>query len=159
MMHGYSGRIHTTHPGVTCDSCRMPIQGSRFHCLDCVGTSFDYCENCERQPHIRNAHYGDTHLFAKIHDSTRVDVNAYGRRNVTVVNPMPPIMPPVMPPVVFGSYAVCDACRATINFGTRWKCAMCPDYDLCNNCGADFRIKNAHGNGMHSFISLPSVPS
>ena len=30
--------------------------------------------------------------------------------------------------------AMCDFCRQSPIFGIRWKCAECPNYDLCSMC-------------------------
>lgn len=29
---------------------------------------------------------------------------------------------------------MCDGCRMQPVYGMRWKCADCPDYDLCSMC-------------------------
>lgn len=29
---------------------------------------------------------------------------------------------------------MCDGCRMQPIYGMRWKCADCPDYDLCSMC-------------------------
>ena len=44
---------------------------------------------------------------------------------------------------------VCDGCNKTPIIGTRYKCSMCPDYDLCEECEA--KIGETHG---HAFIKL-----
>lgn len=31
---------------------------------------------------------------------------------------------------------VCDGCGATPIFGTRWRCSICKDFDLCSDCDA-----------------------
>jgi E3 ubiquitin-protein ligase mind-bomb len=37
---------------------------------------------------------------------------------------------------VAGSFHVnsCNVCHADKIYGTLWKCAECPDYDLCSSC-------------------------
>ncbi|XP_028329400.1 sequestosome-1 [Gouania willdenowi] len=46
--------------------------------------------------------------------------------------PPPPHMPP--PPVVHPN-VTCDGCEGPV-VGTRFKCSVCPDYDLCSDCQA-----------------------
>lgn len=45
--------------------------------------------------------------------------------------------------------AVCDNCQERIK-GLRWKCLVCPDYDLCTAC----KQKNVHSLPDHKFLKL-----
>jgi len=79
MMSWTSGRTQprTVHPGVTCDHCKEAIveRQVRYACMECE--DFDLCGVCEASPTIRQAHFGGVHLFAKVRDSTLVDVDKY----------------------------------------------------------------------------------
>lgn len=46
----------------------------------------------------------------------------------------------------------CDYCEAKPIVGTRWKCATCGDFDLCDACYQAKRKQHLQG---HSFIHLP----
>ena len=50
-------------------------------------------------------------------------------------------------PLHFG--VVCDACNGSI-VGIRYKCAICPDYDLCSGC----KSKGAHRDTEHAFNAI-----
>lgn len=50
-------------------------------------------------------------------------------------------------PLHFG--VVCDSCNGSI-VGIRYKCAICPDYDLCSTC----KSKGAHRDTEHAFNAI-----
>ena len=55
------------------------------------------------------------------------------------------------PSVHFG--VVCDACNGSI-IGNRYKCSVCPDYDLCESCHS----KNIHPEHTLNVITKPVCP-
>eukprot|EP01102_Stenamoeba_stenopodia_P004305 TRINITY_DN14628_c0_g1_i1.p1 TRINITY_DN14628_c0_g1~~TRINITY_DN14628_c0_g1_i1.p1 ORF type:complete len:456 (+),score=150.24 TRINITY_DN14628_c0_g1_i1:95-1462(+) len=48
--------------------------------------------------------------------------------------------------------AYCDICRNTV-VGTRWKCANCPDFDLCETCEAKHCVEPLHDRD-HLFLKI-----
>lgn len=55
------------HPGVSCYSCKRPVMGARFMCLNCA--KFDLCTECEATICESRSHFKGQHSFAKIRDS------------------------------------------------------------------------------------------
>lgn len=47
----------------------------------------------------------------------------------------PPHAPPTVPPPAVHCNVICDGCEGSV-VGTRFKCSVCPDYDLCSACQA-----------------------
>ncbi len=73
-----SGRV--SHPNIICDMCKYEFDDpkeERYVCLDCA--DYDLCRGCENTRSLRQSHFNDTHVFAKIRDSTTVDVSLYRR--------------------------------------------------------------------------------
>lgn len=97
------------HRGVCCDSCGMsPIIGARFKCSVCA--DFDLCEACEQK---EDAHRSD-HPLLKL------------RR------PIPAPAAQVQDVVHDG--VCCNDCNVAPVRGVRFKCSVCPDFDLCEAC-------------------------
>jgi hypothetical protein len=85
----------------------QPIVGVRYHCTVCK--DFDLCEACEEKGvHPRH------HPLVKLHvpRSPPSDDQAI-HRGVT-----------------------CDMCRVSPITGLRYKCTVCPDFDMCESCEA-----------------------
>ncbi|KAM0788150.1 hypothetical protein ACM66B_001314 [Microbotryomycetes sp. NB124-2] len=104
---------HHVHPA-TCDACHMTIHGIRYKCLECP--DYDLDASCHKH-HRETIH--PHHAFvaiaapASLHKHTDCSHMAV-HRNV-----------------------VCDNCEACPIIGTRYKCIVCSDFDLCANCEAD----------------------
>eukprot|EP00731_Ephydatia_muelleri_P030586 Em0022g100a len=46
---------------------------------------------------------------------------------------------------------ICDGCKGPI-YGIRFKCLLCPDYDLCSAC------EGTSGHLEHNMVAMPNVP-
>jgi len=125
----------TTHHNVICDGCGVtPIKGDRFKCSVCP--DFDLCGVCEaKQLHPLS------HSLIKF----RSDASACAK-------------PEIIHPGV-----ECDHCGEAPIKGDRFKCTVCPNYDLCSTCEgkgdvhpADHPMikirvpRGSHGLGSHS---------
>ncbi|KAF9391410.1 hypothetical protein CPB97_006697 [Podila verticillata] len=108
--HGY-GRCRRPRQTVhlaSCDLCQQVIDGVRHHCLQCP--DFDLCDSC--MPLAWSKHVGHDFFPIAYPGQIEVKVDATPHFNV-----------------------ICDGCDNDI-FGVRYKCANCPDFDLCGNCEA-----------------------
>ncbi|KAL1421082.1 hypothetical protein MTO96_023509 [Rhipicephalus appendiculatus] len=108
--------------GIRCSACNQTnISGIRWNCVVCV--NYDLCLNC----YIDNKHA--THAFVR-HDRSvrRSDVEAGATQHDGII---------------------CDDCGEDGIFGTRWKCLLCCDYDLCNSCYTE-----GEHNQEHAFLKL-----
>ncbi|KAK9238329.1 hypothetical protein V1525DRAFT_425495 [Lipomyces kononenkoae] len=113
-----------------CDSCDTQIRGIRYKCVNCP--DFDYCGSCFKS--ASTTHPG--HSFVQIaHPSAYFKV-ATDRRAMH-----------------FG--ILCDGplCKDSKHciVGDRYKCAICENYDLCENCEA---LPNHPHDVTHPMIKL-----
>lgn len=152
-----------------CDGCTERIRGVRHKCLDCE--DFDFCDGC-----LGREHFGGAHEFYALVEPGEVIVRnisrpaepaarARGLSNPPVGSapalstPAPHVLPPSRhqprparpshPNVPTSHSAACDMCSSRIR-GVRYKCIVCPDYDVCESC---FRLSEEVHPG-HSFAKL-----
>ncbi|KAK9452278.1 uncharacterized protein V1518DRAFT_425222 [Limtongia smithiae] len=119
----------------TCDGCEQTIRGMRFKCVDCP--DFDFCGTCFAK--VETTHPG--HAFVKI--ATQEDY-----------------LTPMRAPLARHYGIVCDG-DGCVNskrciVGTRYKCAICENYDLCERCEA--MPHNGHDQS-HPMIKLKTPVS
>jgi len=102
------GKAPRVHTGVICDGCNEnPIVGTRYKCSVCP--DFDLCQSCETA-----GDHPDSHPLIKI------KVPPHERKPEPAVH----------------ENVICDGCGAKPIVGNRFKCTVCPDYDLCDDCEA-----------------------
>ncbi len=106
------------HYRVSCDGCGMkPLVGARFKCTVCP--NFDLCEKCEA------TNNGNKHPIAHALLKIKVSHKPHHHRSRSRSNG----------PVVHRG-VICDGCNASPITGVRYKCQVCPDFDLCEKCEA-----------------------
>lgn len=109
--------ITTTNVGITCDGCaKKNFVGKRFKCQVCA--DYDLCETCE----AKNTHQ---------HPMVRLEIESSSNLAKSVVT-------------TTHLGINCDGCAKKNFTGKRFKCLVCPDYDLCEVCEAD----NTHQHPM-----------
>ena len=126
------------HPMVKCDACgTSPLFGNRYKCLMCP--NYDLCENCFNNK---------THSF---HQFGIISTPGQMPMPIPMQNFVQPQYYPPQPQAHVG--VKCNNCNASPIYGNRFKCTVCFNYDLCNNC------KSMNVHPMHGFnlISTPGA--
>jgi len=98
------------HANIRCDSCNVsPIVGVRYKCCKCY--DYDLCGDCEAK-----GMHSSAHVMLKIN--------------------CPPPAPHRFDEQGRAIHAnvACDSCNQLPLLGTRFKCAVCPNFDLCETC-------------------------
>jgi hypothetical protein len=110
------------HFHVSCDGCKMdPIRGNRYKCKGCP--NFDFCEKCyqkEKETH--------GHEFTKIERPR--NTKRMGHKNKAYCGRG-----------IVHSGERCEGCGLEPIVGWRFKCAICDDYNLCENCEENIGCK------------------
>ena len=126
------------HKGVTCDGCGVyPIIGCRYKCAICP--NFDYCENCEKKKGYEHSHpmvqipKPEMKLFS-------IKCNLKGECKLKKKNEHIDII---------HTGVSCDGCNAECIVGSRYKCAVCPNFDYCEKC-----LKEHTSEHQHPFIKI-----
>ena len=118
------------HFHVICDGCKVtPLRGNRYKCKQCK--DFDFCEDCYQKN--KESHGHDFRVIG--HPSCR---NRLGHPNKKYCQRG-----------IVHSKVMCDGCGMLPLVGWRYKCVICDDYNLCENC--EERIGGKHD---HPFIKL-----
>ena len=109
-----------------CDGCRTnPIKGIRYHCVEC--NDFDFCEKCYNEK--KDIH---GHKFKEIEKSEFAE-------------PELKFTPPTfISDKLVHKRVTCDGCETVPIIGCRYKCAICRDFDYCENCEKKNYKKHSH---------------
>lgn len=128
------------HLGVECDACgAAPIAGKRFKCNDCA--DYDLCEKC-------HVHAAVVHFTG--HTFTTID-----KPMMRCCRPQPPQQQQQEqqePQQAAGVHRniICDGCGTRDFAGVRYKCSVCPDFDLCEKCEAS----DDKGHPQHALLKI-----
>lgn len=104
-----------------------PIKGNRYKCNECL--DYDLCENCHN---FKDDLHINGHTFKCI---KKIHTNSETVKEKSNIH----------------KHVICDICNENPITGIRYKCSVCHDYDLCENCELNFREKK-HPN--HAFIKI-----
>ena len=130
-------KIERIHIGIKCNQCKIsPIKGIRYKCSVCE--DFDFCENCEKI-------YGKQHG----HPMLRIPIeNMVKSFKCTMKDDIKNIDDNEK--IIFKGIT-CHKCKMKNIEGMLYKCAICKNYNLCENCIKEIEDKVAH---KHPFIKL-----
>ena len=153
------------HYYVTCDGCNMkPLIGKRYKCKGCP--NFDYCEKCYEKNKEKHGH--EFRLIEKsqfrnpfVHPAHRIypffphhmnpNFKNKGERPEDVPKKMQhcPTMGNIYEKEKIANRIVhfgvkCDGCGSFPIIGCRFKCAVCPDFDYCEECEKKLSEKHNH---------------
>ncbi|PRP80626.1 hypothetical protein PROFUN_11569 [Planoprotostelium fungivorum] len=119
-----------------CDGCQLKISKDsfRYHCTECP--DYDLCSGCQ-QLGTHNHHAFDQFH----HDVVLMCIPATLQQppfsndfmQPPIYNQPPLTYPPQNAPATDIHMAMCDQCSARIR-GARYRCSVCQDFDLCQNC-------------------------
>jgi hypothetical protein len=135
----------------TCDGCdAYPIRTDRYRCLEC--NDYDLCSQCfehrrETKQHVSGhtvAHFKlPNELFGQAVQAESVTLATLRKAHKTEKH----------------ENITCDGCGRADFVGLRFKCDVCPDYDLCETCTMKHVVTKTHKRD-HPLIamSLNAVP-
>ena len=139
-----------THYFVKCDGCGMfPLVGKRFKCKVCP--NFDFCESCLQKnkethkhefmnvpPMKRPGHFHHRHhppmnklrKFGKNLEKNKTMGNIFEKEEKNEIKTENNNLAGKL--IHYG--ITCDGCGAFPIVGIRYKCAVCDDFDFCEEC-------------------------
>lgn len=132
-----------THHDACCDFCspteNVPLKGIRYKCLVCH--DYDLCESCESN-FMENEIVTDKHSF--MHPTVKIVSPLSYKVSKDVLKSLP-----TDEKVHFNVF--CDKCNDyNPILGTRFKCTVCPNFDLCSTCFYD-HVRYEEAIGGHNF--------
>ena len=151
------------HNFIICDGCGMnPLVGKRYKCKTCQ--DFDYCEKCYEKNKDEHKHEFKL-IEKKALSKARLNIirknlsknilYPHVKFNVKKSEDFPkklehcPTMGNIFEKhnlakkvIHFG--VTCDQCKKYPIVGIRYKCAVCPNFDYCEECEKKFAAKHNH---------------
>lgn len=145
------------HYNIICDGCQVnPIEGKRYNCKTCE--DFDYCEKCYED--FKNIH---KHEFSVIEKPDNQNIylsnlnlssngynnfyNQFHNNNIKRKKIENNSTNSNFKNIHFG--IACNGCGVSPILGCRYKCSVCKDYDLCEEC--EKKLSEEHG---HPFLKI-----
>ena len=127
---------------INCNGCgSKSIEGIRYKCAICK--NFDYCEKCFRENSEKHNHpfIKFYHQYMKL-ESIKVVINDndYKEKQEETKKENGK-------PIHFN--IICDGCNKGPSVGCRYKCAVCKDFDYCEEC--EEKLSKTH---PHPFIKI-----
>ena len=151
------------HHFVICDGCKMaPIIGKRYKCKECK--DFDFCEKCYEKNKLTHGHGHEFNHIEKpqFHNPFLFRMNPFffnhnnsfnrntfsgAKKPENIQHKMEhcPTMGNLMNKKVhFG--VKCDGCGKFPIVGCRYKCAVCNNFDYCEDC--EKKLSQNHGHPL-----------
>ena len=153
------------HYGIICDGCGMkPLTGKRYKCKKC--NDFDYCQKCYEKNKETHGHEFQMieksqfkNLFMPFHPFRPHKVNPFMKLQKFMEGLKPEESPkkmehcPTMGNIfekekisnkVMHFGVKCDGCGAYPIVGCRYKCAVCNNFDYCEQCEKKLSEKHNH---------------
>ena len=132
------------HSGVYCSNCEFPIAGKRLCCAHCAGVNF--CEKCENE-NLSNTLHDVNHVWLQVRrplpSESRIprlfsqSLYAVPKDVATSVG-APMVSDAVDADADLGAAVhvdtKCSLCGVSPIIGVRFRCAICPNTDLCSTC-------------------------
>ena len=127
---------------INCNGCgAKSIEGIRYKCVICK--NFDYCEkcfkeNCEKHNHPFLKLY---HQYMQL-ESIKTIINANNNKQSENKEKEQETKNENVKPIHYG--VICDGCKKNPIVGCRYKCAVCKNFDYCEECEEKFNKTHQH---------------
>lgn len=149
---GSGGAKQNTHR-VQCDGCGMiGMRSDRYKCLQCV--NYDLCAGCFERRHESKKHVSG-HAFAHLTIPGELFGVEMSSSDITLERMKQRFAKEEQ------TGCKCDGCGIDPIVGLRFKCDVCPDYDLCLSCMESGKLTKKHEKShsliMNSKMSLPVI--
>ena len=136
----------TIHGNVACDGCGMfPIVGIRYKCGVCP--DFNFCENCEKKEGMKHGHPMVRLTSLNMLRSIKCNMKENSKKEIGKDEK-----------IIFENIN-CNGCGAKSIEGTRYKCAVCKNFDYCEKCLIENKEKHNHPfiKFYHQNMKLESI--